>query len=343
MWATATAAAAAVAAAIAGPPAAAACTSFLLEAQGGPLVGKSYDWHMGQGLVMVNKRGVSKRALALAPGDRPASWVSRHASLTFNQYGRELPNGGMNDAGLVVEVLWLDSSRYPRPDDRPTVNELQWIQLQLDSFSTVEEMMAAAPKVRIAPVYAKVHYFACDRTGACAAFEALDGKEVVSAGARALTNHPYPELAAFAARTKAAPAGRGSLARFVRASRASAGAHGDPVAAAFRILDEVRGPTSQWNIVYEPGSLTVHFRSRTSPAIKRLALSSLDASCTSEVALLDIDAPQGGDATARLEPYRLETNRRLIEKSARHLGPRLPPGAVELVARYPSALACSSR
>jgi penicillin V acylase-like amidase (Ntn superfamily) len=292
--------------------------------------------------VLVNKRGVSKRALALGPGDRPATWISRHASVTFNQYGRELPNGGMNDAGLVVEVLWLDSSRYEAPDARPTVNELQWIQLQLDSFSTVAEMAEAAPKTRIAPVYAKVHYFACDRTGACAAFENIDGKQVVSTGARALTNHPYAVSAEFAAKAKTVPGGPGSLERFVRASRASAAGDRDQVAAAFRTLDGVRGPTSQWNIVYEPATLTVHFRSRTSPAIKRLDFAKVDRSCAKEVTLVDLDAAQGGDVTGRLEPYRLETNRRLIEKSARHLGARLPPSAVDLVARYPSALACSS-
>jgi penicillin V acylase-like amidase (Ntn superfamily) len=323
-------------------PAATACTSFVLPGKGGPVVGKSYDWHMGQGLVLMNKRGVSKRALAFAPGARPATWISRHASVTFNQYGRELPNGGMNDAGLVVEVLWLDTSRYEDPDARPTVNELQWIQLQLDSFSTVKEMVQAAPQTRIAPVYAKVHYFACDRTGACAAFESIEGKQVVSTGAKALTNHPYAVSAAFAAKAKANPGGPGSLDRFVRASRAASAGDGDPVAAAFRVLDDVRGPTSQWNIVYEPATLAVHFRSRTSPAIKRLDFSKVDSSCAKEPTVVDIDAAQGGDVTARLEPYRLETNRRLIAKSARHVGSVLPPGAVDLVARYPSGLACSA-
>src|SRR4051812_31849081 len=115
------------------------CTAFLLTTANGPLVGKCYDWHMGQGMVLVNKRGLAKRALPLAPGDRPAEWVSRHASVTFNQYGRELPNAGMNDAGLVVEILWLDSSAFPPPDARPTVNELQWIQYQLDNHATVAE------------------------------------------------------------------------------------------------------------------------------------------------------------------------------------------------------------
>src|SRR5215468_3296311 len=67
---------------------AAACTTFLLERGGQRVMGKSYDWHMGQGLVIVNKRGVAKQSLPAKPGDRPARWISRHASVTFNQYGR---------------------------------------------------------------------------------------------------------------------------------------------------------------------------------------------------------------------------------------------------------------
>src|SRR5512138_3484587 len=83
------------------------CSAFLADAAGGPVVGKSYDWRDERGLVVVNKRGLAKRALVLSPRDRPAAWRSRYASVTFNQYGRELPNGGMNEAGLVVEVLIL--------------------------------------------------------------------------------------------------------------------------------------------------------------------------------------------------------------------------------------------
>jgi penicillin V acylase-like amidase (Ntn superfamily) len=70
-----------------------ACTTFLLGTGDTPVVAKSYDWDMGQGLVIANKRGVAKQSLPLGPKDTPLRWISKHASLTFNQYGRELPNG----------------------------------------------------------------------------------------------------------------------------------------------------------------------------------------------------------------------------------------------------------
>ena len=322
-----------------------ACTTFLLERGAERVVGKSYDWHMGQGLVMVNKRGVAKQSLPGKPGDRPTRWVSRHASVTFNQYGRELPNGGMNDAGLVIEVMWLDDSVYEKADQRPSLNELQWIQYHLDSHGSVAEMVAAAAQQRVSPLYAAVHYLACDKTGACAAFEYLGGKLVVTPGAKTLTNHSYAESVAWAAKQRDLPRGMGSLERFARASRqstASGPPAAEPIAAAFAILDGVRSSTSQWNIVYDPVHMRVHFRTRSSPAIKTLDASKLDPSCASAVSLLDIDTDAGGDVAARLRPYDEATNRNLIERSVRRIRKQLPPGSVEGLVAYPSALACTA-
>src|SRR5215470_13901392 len=229
-----------------------ACTTFLLEGKGEVVVGKSYDWHIGQGMLVVNKRGVERRALTFHAGDRPAAWVARYASVTFNQYGRDLPMGGMNEAGLVVEVSWLDDTRYPPADDRPTVTELGWVQMQLDQAATVAEVAAGADKVRIQSDNARVHYLVCDRTGACAAVEVLDGKTVLSTGARALANDRYRDSAARLAE--------------IEGERA---ATGDPVRAAFGVLENVaQGDYSRWNIVYQPARGRVSWRTRNSPAVK---------------------------------------------------------------------------
>ena len=298
---------------------------------------------MGQGLVIVNKRGVAKQSLPAKPGDKPARWLSRHASVTFNQYGREFPAGGMNDAGLVVEIMWLESSEYERADQRPTLNELQWIQYQLDTYGTVAEMTVAAPVLRVSPVYARVHYLACDKTGACAAFEHVGGKQVVTHGARALTNHSYAESVAWAAKQPQPPDGAGSLPRFARAARqAATPPAGDPVAAAFGVLDSVRWEESQWNIVYDPVHLRVSFRTRVNRKIKTLDLGKLDASCARPVTLLDIDADASGDVASRLRPYDQATNRAPIERSVRRIRAQLPAGAVDMMVAYPSALACKA-
>src|SRR5579883_894965 len=83
------------------------CTTFVLQGDGRIYFGRNLDWHWESGLVFVNQRHVGKMAV-VAPGHVPARWVSKYGSVTFNQFGMELPMGGMNEAGLVVENMWLD-------------------------------------------------------------------------------------------------------------------------------------------------------------------------------------------------------------------------------------------
>ena len=175
---------------------------------------------MGQGLVdrqQARRRQAvaarearrSSRPLVVAPCERDVQPVRPRVSR--RRHERRRPGRRGDVAG--------SPARTSAPTSRPTLNELQWIQYQLDNFGSVAEMTAAAPGLRVSPVYALVHYLACDKSGACAAFEHIGGKQVVTAGARALTNHPYAESAAWAARQAQPPAGVGSLARFARAAR----------------------------------------------------------------------------------------------------------------------------
>src|SRR5262245_52821757 len=105
-------------------PPSTACTTFCLSDGRNVVFGRNYDWDFGDALLMVNKRGVTKVSAFGAPGsdpagriaergpggraaagsrsgETPARWVSKYGSVTFNQYGREFPTGGMNEKGLV--------------------------------------------------------------------------------------------------------------------------------------------------------------------------------------------------------------------------------------------------
>lgn len=99
-----------------------ACSTFCLLHSDQPFFGRNYDWSIDNGLVMINKRQVAKRA-AGRDGNL-AQWVSKYGSVTFNQYGRELPSEGVNEAGLVVAVLWLSATEHAAPDARPTIKPL---------------------------------------------------------------------------------------------------------------------------------------------------------------------------------------------------------------------------
>lgn len=336
------------------PSDAEACTTFLLEAKSGSVVGKSYDWHDGVGLVYVNKKGVSKSALPFGFRDKPAKWTSKYASITFNQYGQEFPNGGMNEAGLVVEIMWLDSSVYPTHDKRPVVNELQWIQYQLDRFATVSEVTKNAEQIRVAPVKAKVHYLVCDKTDACATFEYVDGKLVVASGktlpAKVLTNHTYAESTKHLSQHKSfggkkdlpKESDASSLARFVRAaSKVRKQIKKGAVQKAFGILDSVhQDDYTKWNIVYEPGQKRVHFRTTDNRNVKFVDLTSFDTSCKTPVKVFDLASKATGDVTKQFADMTREQNEGLI-KASLEKNKGLPPGTSQFLASYPERLSCS--
>ena len=115
------------------------CTSFCLYHGNQLLFGSNLDWYLDDGLVIVNKRGVSKTAMTYINMDsNPTSWTSKYGSLTFNQYGREITFSGINEAGLVVSTMMLLETEYPAPDSRPSLGPGQWTQYQLDNSSTFE-------------------------------------------------------------------------------------------------------------------------------------------------------------------------------------------------------------
>jgi penicillin V acylase-like amidase (Ntn superfamily) len=337
----------------AGP--AVACSSFCLDAAGGPVFGKNYDWEVPDGLVIVNKRNVAKSGLTL---ENPALWTSRYGSVTFNQYGREMPNGGMNEAGLVVELMWLEEAEYPPADDRPSLQNLQWIQYQLDLSATVDDVIAGDSRVRIAREgQARVHFLVADSSGACAAIEFIGGRMVVHAGERmpapVLTNDTYDRSVAFMETHQGfggaapIPLSRSSLDRFVRAAAAVSEfdpeAGDGPVDYAFGVLASVgQGEQTQWSIVYQMADLEVSFQTRGNTATRTIDLRRLDFSCDDPVRILDVNADLAGDVTGLFDPYTTEANRSLIESAFGKTSflASTPDRILEQLVRYPETTYC---
>src|SRR5262249_25612179 len=148
---------------------------------------------------------------------------------------------------------------------------------------------AHADDLRVAMFWGKVHYLACDPSAACAAFEYIDGKMIVSRDAKALTNNTFAESKGFLKAHPGGSRGKGSLERFSRA--ATHKSHGDPIADAFATLEDVsQGDYSKWNIVYDLDQKQVHWRSRGSWKTKTASLSTFDASCRAPVQMMDLEA-----------------------------------------------------
>ena len=153
-----------------------ACSAFFCDGQT-KYFAKNFDWGSGQGYIIKNIRGQKKFAYGLR-GSNQANWTSKYGSITFNQIGKEFPYGGITEKGLVVEQLWMSESVYPENNNQ-TISELEWIQYQLDNYSTIDEVISNINNLTIKPI-ATIHYFIADRNGNSAVIDFVEGKTVVN-------------------------------------------------------------------------------------------------------------------------------------------------------------------
>lgn len=342
-----------------------ACSTFLLEKDHQLLLAKSYDWIVEDGLLIVNKRHIAKQAMTI---DHPMQWISKYGSIVFTQAGRELPMGGMNEVGLAIELMWLDDTTYPIPDTRSTVYELQWIQYQLDTASTIEEVLASDKFLRIdGNSKSLIHFILVDSKGKRAIIEFLDGKMIVYTDKEmqppVLTNNTYQKSLHFLKEhqgfggERTPKEGFASLDRFVRISTLlkefSTSANDSSMTSAFRILSSIAnfGETTEevsfenmellmrakWNIVYDVSNKKIHFLTGSHQKVRTVQLNAFNFDGNTEVQILDVQAKLEGDVSHRFIPYTYELNRNLIDRYYNQVPflKEISEESRELTAKYP--------
>lgn len=326
------------------------CTTFVLKDEDKLVVAHNYDWRIDFGLVIVNKRGMVKSAL-MAPSQEPATWTSKYGSITFNQYGRELPQAGMNETGLVVTQMELGKAKFPLPDERPVVGSPQWLQYQLDNCRSVSEVTATASEIRINENESPVHYFVTDASGNVATIEFLEGKMVIHEADNmpimALTNDTYADSIRHAKQfegNKPVENITSSLDRFVQAGdrikRYKEMKNIDVMDYAFETLQIVRQPITMWSIVFDVKNRSIRFRTMKSPAIKSLDFIAFDFSGATPCRVLDIHTKKPRDTADDFADYTTEINKNLVYESWRSTPGlmRMSDATLDMVAAYPETI-----
>jgi len=277
-----------------------ACTTFCLKSDSSIVFCKNLDWDFDFGFIEANKRGLSKKAF-VSINEKPIKWTSKYGSITFNQMGKEFPFGGMNEAGLVIEVMNYWSTIYPIPDNRPTLNELQWIQFQLDNFSTTEEVLKSDSLVRISGDIFKFHYLVSDKNGNIATIEFLKGKMVCHTKSTlivpVLTNHRYDESVDVLKIYKGFGGSRDipqeyeSLKNFIRVSSLIQKYTPEiPIVDySFNVLTSVSTTDTQWSILYDISNSTIYFKTMKNNQIKKIDLRSFNFSIDSPLLCLNVN------------------------------------------------------
>ena len=326
-----------------------ACTTFFMHINGKMVFGRNYDWMADEGMLCTNQRGLAKTSMKMRDGNT-ISWVSRYGSITFNQYGKEFPTGGMNEKGLVVELMWLDGTAYPQPDERPAIGVLQWIQYQLDNHVSVEEVIKSDTQLRITSKGTPLHYLVADANGHAATIEFLDGKLKVHHGKDlpfpVLTNDTY--ASSLASHLNKGTGGNNSLERFSAACEMikhltvdSSGT--STIDAAFKILGKVaQGDYTKWSIVYDITEKKIWFKTERFVQIRSISFASLDFSCQSPPGFIDLNGPEQGDISIMLINFTPAINRRILEKSVEQSQAQVAISRQqsESILAYPETIIC---
>ncbi len=331
------------------------CTTFSFSDHKGNVVfGRNFDFPAGEGHIHFNQRNVKKVSF-VQPPEKTFEWISKYGSITFNQMGKEFPYGGMNEAGLVIEQMWLEQAEYPQSDKRFGFTELQWIQYQLDNAATVKEVIDSDTLIRISYTsLAPLHFLVADAEGNVATIEYLSGKMIVHQGESlpypVLSNCTYEHSLNYIENSDKKEQEQfdnwtvNSSGRFKTAALLidNFSEEKNIINYSFDILDSVsQDKGTQWSIVYDITNREIHYHTRLNESIQKIKMNQFDFSCNKKTLFADISSDIKEKNSINKLNY--EVNLHLIEQivsSLDFLKDNFPKEALIYKAKYPETLKC---
>ena len=294
------------------------------------------------GMVFINKRGIFKNSRTMLEmmtkwnlKSSDFSWISRYGSVTFNNFGKDFPDGGINEAGLYIWEM-NENSNPPKNRHKPKTNPMNWIQYILDNCSSLDEAIQCAYNFQIDGAFGMItwHYFISDSQGNCAALAFIDGKVKVNKGTdmpvAGLFNTPYDREMEILKYYKGfggqyeIELNNPRVPRFVKAAvllndyKSSK----DIVKYGFEILKNLTVDNEpEWSVIIDAKRKNVYFKTRINKEIKHFSMDSLDFSNKQEVQILDMDIKNGGNVLNQFKPYTNERMRTFLETKMKGLMP----------------------
>jgi penicillin V acylase-like amidase (Ntn superfamily) len=286
-----------------------ACVTFVVNSKDSLVFGWNYEFDCGSGFLIINKRGLIKKSF-VPQNEKPIEWISKYGSLTFNQWGKEFPAGGINEKGLVVVQTMYLKTQFPNEDNRPVISELQWIQYQLDNFSKVQEVIESDKILRISNNSVPLHYMICDKEGNIAIIEFIDHKMVFYMNSEmyypVMGNDSYQaslaevkKYAGFGGSKTIPLSSTGpKCGNFIIASDfvKNYDKQKNIIDYSYDILSHSSEPKrTQWSIVFDIRNNKVNFKSLNDTNIKTVSLNDFNYDCNSTVRIIDISAKTTAD------------------------------------------------
>lgn len=264
-------------------------------------------------------------------GKNTMKWTSKYGSMTTSSWDIAISDG-MNEKGLVANMLWLVSSKYPdfkkdSKDGKKGLAVSLWAQYALDNFATVAEAVEQFSKEEFVVVtdfipgtdkFTTVHLSLSDASGDNAILEYINEKLVIhhDPSYTVMTNDPiFEEQLAINEYWKGIPGniflpGTNRAAdRFVRASyyiKAIPQTDDTRVAlaGAFSVIRQCSVPygistegfpnlsTTRWRVVSDQKNLIYYYEDALSPNAIWVDLKKLDFGKNGKVKKLALDENQ---------------------------------------------------
>lgn len=276
-----------------------ACTRVVYTGDNGMVItGRTMDWKTEMhSNIWVFPRGMERSG---ETGTNSLKWVSKYGSVVTSAF-EIASTDGINEKGLVANLLWLNESIYPVWDkNKPGLTIAAWVQYMLDNFASVNEatdflnknyFQVVSDKMPDGLRLATLHLAISDATGDNAIFEYIDGKLKIyhSKNYKVMTNSPtYDKQLALNDYWKSIggltflPGTNRAADRFARASfyveaLPKIGDEKLAVASVFSVIRNVSVPygistpnspeisTTQWRTVSDSKNLTYFFESSLTP------------------------------------------------------------------------------
>ncbi len=258
-------------------------------------------------------------------GKNSIEWVSKYGSIGISTWDIAIADG-MNEKGMVANMLWLVESQYPsfdKEDNKKGMAISLWAQYVLDNFATVAEAIEELRKESFAIVsdfipgtdkFTTVHLSLSDATGDNAILEYIEGKLVIHHDPSyiVMTNDPpYEQQLAIAKYWENVPGKTflpGSVTAPDRFVRASFFINAIPqtdntrvaVASVFSVIRNVSVPygfeiegfpnlsTTRWRSVADQKDLVYYFETALTPNTFWVDLKKIDFSEKGGVRKLDL-------------------------------------------------------
>lgn len=270
---------------------------------------RSMDWSTDiESHIWIFPRGIERDGRT---GTNSFQWKSKYGSVITSGYDISTTDG-MNEKGLVANILWLAEATYPKFDrKKPGLAISLWGQYVLDNFATVQEaveVLKTEPFTLVTDAVpgqnrlATLHLAISDAHGDSAIVEYIDGKQVIHHDKKyqVMTNSPVFEKQLALAEywkdlggTVMLPGTNRSADRFARASFyiQAIPKNKDPVVALASVFSVIRNVSVPYGISTpgQPNISSTRWRTVSDQKQKRYFFESALTPNTFWVDLNDID------------------------------------------------------